>query len=215
MTARVTGSTESLEQIVRDMEDAGPGATESRTYRAIVAELEHRRRENAPAPDATGDEGSEPASIQREGADSMTTLPNTPLNEKEVRDADTITEDPDSRIAEFEDRDREIGRILDAINNAADIDQTPPGGWYAGAAPIFDVVTPTDEPVRVWSREFADPDERAFSVQLYAEDVLTSAGLRRSPVEVFVDADGMTGDQARALSAAIARAVDALAGSGQ
>lgn len=77
MTAQVTGETEHLEQLVADMEEAGPGATESRTYRAIVAELERRKDENAPAPAATGDEGNENQTNTQEGLDSTVTVPNT------------------------------------------------------------------------------------------------------------------------------------------
>ncbi|NKU56468.1 hypothetical protein GS881_24065 [Rhodococcus hoagii] len=69
--ATVTGATEHLEQLVRDMEDAGPGATESRAYRAIVAEL--KRRANEDAPDAVpGVEGEEIRSSIQEGTDPMT-----------------------------------------------------------------------------------------------------------------------------------------------
>ncbi|MBM4653536.1 hypothetical protein GS462_24430 [Rhodococcus hoagii] len=70
--ATVTGTTEHLEQLVREMEDAGPGATESRTYRAIVGELE-RRCANEDAPDAMpGVEGEEIRSSIQEGTDPMT-----------------------------------------------------------------------------------------------------------------------------------------------
>ncbi|WJJ11507.1 hypothetical protein P9990_23600 [Prescottella equi] len=81
----MTGTTEDLEQLVRDMDDAGPGATESKTYRAIVAELERRANEEAPAENpavgATGDEGQVHPNFQ-EGTDPIATVPNAQACER-------------------------------------------------------------------------------------------------------------------------------------
>ncbi|WP_280761890.1 hypothetical protein [Prescottella agglutinans] len=199
----MTGETEDLEQIVRDMDDAGPGATESKTYRAIVAELEQRRA-NEKAPDAMeGVEGNETDPNHQEGEDPMATVQAPAVT-------DALDDVCDPRWAEFAERDREIARILDAANDSHPAADAPQ--WFSGELPVFDAVI-VDEPVRVWERDFAEPSD-PFGVRLYAEEVLTGDGLVRSSVEVLVDtsADGLTPEQASALAATISRAVDALEG---
>lgn len=75
--AAETVSTEHLAQLVQDLEDAGPVATESRIYCSAIAELE--RRKNEEAPDAgQGVGGSETRTNAHEGTDSTVTVPNTP-----------------------------------------------------------------------------------------------------------------------------------------
>lgn len=203
----VTGSTEHLEQLVRDMEDAGPGATGSRTYRVIVAELERRENEEAPAENpvvaATGNEGQTHPN-QQEGTDPMTTVP---------APAAAAVDDP--RWAEIAERERGNARILDEANTAHPARHAP-GLWFRGEVPEFDMVTKAGDPVRAWTRDFAAPGD-PFGVTLYVEDTLTDDGLVRSAVEVLVDtgSDGLTPAAARQLAAAITRALDALEGGGQ
>lgn len=208
--ATVTGSTEHLEQLVRDMDDAGPGATGSRTYRAIVAELNRRVNEEAPAENpaaaTAGDEGQTHPN-QQEGTDPMATVQAPPAAIDELLD--------DPRWAAVAERDRQNACVLEEAT-AAHPATTAPGPWFRGELPEFDMVTKAGDPVRAWTRDFAAPDD-SFGVTLYVEDTLTADGLVRSAVEVLVDTgpDGLTPAAARQLAAAIARAVAALEGGGQ
>ncbi|NKS20855.1 hypothetical protein GS467_06475 [Rhodococcus hoagii] len=210
----MTGSTEHLEQLVRDMEDAGPGATESRTYRAIVAELERRANEKAPAENpvaaTAGDEGQTHPN-QQEGTDPMTTVQAPAGDPHSSSTPSDGHEDP--RWAEFAERDRKVGRLLDAANRQIFAMAAP--YWFVDEPPVFDAVL-ADEPIRAWERSFDEPSD-SFGVRLYAEDMLTADGLVRSPVEVLVDTgpDGLTPAAGRQLADAIARAVAALEGGGQ
>lgn len=209
--ATVTGTTEHLEQIVRDMEDAGPGATESRTYRAIVAELKRRANEEAPAENpvaaTAGDEGQTHPN-QQEGTDPMTTV-QTPA----AAAIDELLDDP--RWVAAAERDRQNACVLDEAN-AAHPATAAPGPWFRGEVPEFDMVTKAGDPVRAWTRDFTLTDD-PFGVTLYVEDTLTDDGLVRSPIEVLVDtaADGLTPAAARELAAAISRALAALEGGGR
>ncbi|MBM4668524.1 hypothetical protein GS448_15860 [Rhodococcus hoagii] len=119
----MTGETRHPAQVLKYMEEAGPGATESRTYQAIVAEVERRKDENAPAPAATGDEGKENQPDTQERPDSTVTVPNpvrlddfvvTAIESRAVVDMSVDTENGLDVALEHNVEADEAGEVVEA-----------------------------------------------------------------------------------------------------